>query len=312
MSGVVVGFSVVFAVIIVGYLLGRSGVLGSGGEQAISRLVFLVATPALLFTTLSDADLSVILSPTLAVGAGSAVLVGLSYFAISRWWLRRQIPECTVGALASSYVNAVNLGLPIAVYVLGDAALVAPILLFQVLVLAPIALTVLEVSTSRAAAGPTRSLFKVVIAPLKNPILIGAAAGLTISLLDVTIPMVIQQPITLVAGISVPGALIAFGLSMHGKRALQRGVSPRRDVALAAAFKTIVQPIVAFAIGSYVFGLEGHALFSVVVLATLPTAQNVFVFASWYMRGVILARDAAIVTTLAAIPAIAVGTLLLA
>lgn len=310
----VVGFSVIFSIVVVGYLLGRSGVLGPGAEQAISRLVFLVATPALLFDTLSRADLAVIFSPLLAVAAGSALVAGVSYFVLARWWLRRRVPEATIGALASGYVNAVNLGLPIAVYVLGDATLVAPVLLFQVLVLNPIALTVLDVSTMRARlpGGRRRSRLTVIVTPLKNPILIAALAGLLFSMLGTNLPEVVQRPISLVAGISVPGALIAFGLSLHGKRALQRGISPRRDVALAATFKTLIQPAVAYLLGRYVFGLDGHALFSVVVMAALPTAQNVFIFASWYTRGVVLARDAAIVTTLTAIPAIAAATFLLA
>ena len=49
-----------------------------------------------------------------------------------------------IGALASSYVNAGNLGLPVAAYVLGDAAFVAPTLLLQLLVLQPTALAALD------------------------------------------------------------------------------------------------------------------------------------------------------------------------
>jgi predicted permease len=50
--------------------------------------------------------------------------------------LRPRPAELATGALASSYVNAGNLGVAIAAYVLGDASYVAPVLLCQVLVLA--------------------------------------------------------------------------------------------------------------------------------------------------------------------------------
>jgi predicted permease len=49
-----------------------------------------------------------------------------------------------------------------------------------------------------------------------------------------------------------------------------------------------------------------------VVVATLPTAQNVFVYASRYGVGTVMARDTAFVTTLAAIPGIALVSGLLA
>jgi malonate transporter len=58
--------------------------------------------------------------------------------------------ELATGALASSYVNADNLGVAIAAYVLGDASYVAPVLLFQVLVLAPVGLTVLAGSRAES------------------------------------------------------------------------------------------------------------------------------------------------------------------
>ena len=53
-----------------------------------------------------------------------------------------------IGALCATYVNAGNLGLPIAAYVLGDVALVAPTLLLQMLVMQPIALAVLDHATA--------------------------------------------------------------------------------------------------------------------------------------------------------------------
>jgi len=59
----------------------------------------------------------------------------------------RSAADVTVGTLASSYVNAGNLGLPLAVYLLGDAVAVVPTLLFQLLVLAPLAFAVLDAAT---------------------------------------------------------------------------------------------------------------------------------------------------------------------
>ncbi len=48
MTGVLAGFVLVGAIIAVGYLVGRSGVLGDGAGTVLSRLSFFVGAPALL------------------------------------------------------------------------------------------------------------------------------------------------------------------------------------------------------------------------------------------------------------------------
>ncbi|GGG17653.1 membrane protein [Rhodococcoides trifolii] len=306
MSGVIAGFTVIFVVIAVGYIIARAGVLGDAGEQVLGRLVFFVATPALLFETLARADLRSVFSPTLAVTSVSAFAVGAAYFA-GALVAKRHVADATVGALSASYVNASNLGIPIAVYVLGDASFVAPLLLFQILVYSPLALTLLDVSTSKAGA----SLRATVTAPFRNPIVLAALAGLVVAAVGLDLPDPLMQPIVLIGGASVPGALLAFGMSLYGVRVLQRGTSPRRDVAVAAALKMLVLPVLAWVLARFVWHLEGTELFGVVVIASLPTAQNVFIYASRYGRGVVLARDSAFVTTLISIPVIALVSALL-
>ncbi|OZD56132.1 AEC family transporter [Rhodococcus sp. 06-1460-1B] len=308
MSGVLEGFTVIFVVIALGYLLAHLKILGEHGQFVLSRLVFFVATPSLLFVTLAKSDLSVILSPVLAVAGSTALLVGAIYFFIAKLALKRAVPDATVGALASSYVNAANLGIPIAVFVLGDANFVAPLLLFQIMIYTPIAVTVLDISTKIDEV----PLFKTVTTPFRNPIVLAGAAGLVLSITGFELPEALMQPFQLVGNLSVPGALLAFGLSLYGARVLQKGISPRRDVALATLFKMALQPLLGYLMARFVFGLDGHDLFAIVVVSALPTAQNVFVFASRYQRGVVLARDTAFVTTLVSIPVIALVTVLLA
>ncbi|AGT93962.1 MULTISPECIES: AEC family transporter [Rhodococcus] len=311
MSGVVAGFTVIFVVIAVGYLLGRLGTLGSQGQFVLGRLVFFVATPALLFTTLASSDLSVIFSPTLAVASATAFAVGALYVVVAKIWLNRPLPELTIGALSASYVNSANLGIPIAVFVLGDATFVAPLLLFQIVVYSPIALTILDLTALRGEAEKL-SLIDTVTAPFKNPIVLAGAAGLIVALIGWVPPRPLMQPFELIGATSVPGALLAFGLSLYGVRVLEKGSSPRRDVALASTLKIVVQPVLAYLMAHFLLGIDGHQLFAIVVVSTLPTAQNVFIYASRYRRGMVLARDSAFVTTLASIPAIALVTALLA
>ena len=95
-------------------------------------------------------------------------------------------------------------------------------------------------------------------------------------------------------------------------QARRAAAEKRADALLATGLKLVLHPLVAWATGAFLFRLTGPELFAVVVMAALPTAQNVFVTASRYERGVVLAKDTVLLTTIAAIPAMMLVPLLLA
>ncbi|MEV0152222.1 AEC family transporter [Micromonospora sp. NPDC050686] len=293
MNGVIGGFTALVAVIAVGWVLGRTGTLGVGAGPVLSRLSYFVATPALLLLTLAGADPAALLSAALVATAGSAVLSGLAYAALARWRWRSPPAQLAVGGLASSYVNAGNLGIPIAVYVLDDASFVAPVLLFQVLVMAPVGLAVLAGSHP---AGDAPARWRLLIQPLRTPVVVGCGLGVLVAATGVDLPALVLKPVELTAALAVPAALLAYGMSLHGapRPASGDGAAP---VWLAVGLKIVVQPALAYALGRWAAGLSGVALLAVTVTSALPTAQNVFVYASSYDRGTLLARDVVLLTT---------------
>lgn len=278
MGGVITGFGVIASIIAVGYVLGRTGALGENGREVLTRLAFYVATPALLFTILADSDPRLLLSAPLLVTAASMAAVALLFLAVAL--LRRWDWRTTgMGALCAGYVNAGNLGIPIAVYVLGDASLVAPILLLQQLVVTPLAVTLLDLGAT--APGQRTGVLRIATAPFRNPVAVAALSGVAVSLLDIPVPGALMQPFELVGSMSVPAVLLALGISLHGSPLPARGAD-RWPVLLSTALKSLVQPLIAWALGTWVFGLGPEALFAVVVLAALPTAQNMYTYAARY------------------------------
>ena len=308
MLGVIAGFSVVWTIILVGFAVGRGNLLGPGGSMALSRLAFFVASPCLLLETLSESDLEVIFSNTLIVAAASAVVVALVYFAVVRIWFKRGISEVLIGAMSSSLVNSANLGIPVAAYVLGDATLVAPVLIFQLAFFSPLFLMALDSTTSRYRT----TVFSFLLQIVRNPILIGTAIGLVLAATGWELPEVVMEPIRLIGGAAVPAMLMAFGISLNGSKPLQANGGRRKDVLLGSALKLVLQPAVAYVVARYALGMEGHLLFSAVVLAALPSAQNVFVTAQRYESGVVIAKDTVLLTTILAVPTMMVLAGLLA
>lgn len=301
-----IGFAIIGVVILIGYVVGRVGVLGEHAPKVMSRLVFFVLSPALLFTVLADADVHTLFSSMLAVSAIAAVLSCLIFAGIALLVFRRGIPETVIGSISAGYVNANNIGIPVAVYVLGNTAYSAPVILLQLLVLAPISLTILDISTSGSV-----SIGRVLMQPVRNPLIIASALGVVVSVTELEIPMAVMEPFRIVGAAAVPLVLIAFGMSLHGDRLLAPG-SDRRGIVVASAIKLAVMPVIAWVFGRFVFGLDQEHLFAVVVLAGLPTAQNVFVFAQRYERGVSLARDTVLITTVGSVPVLVAVAALLA
>ncbi|MCU1440871.1 MAG: putative permease [Rhodoglobus sp.] len=306
MVGVLVGFAIIGAVIAIGYVVGRTGILGEHGRFVLGRIVFYVLSPCLLFTVLADADVHVLFSSILVVALVAAVATGLLFAIVARLLLRRPVAETVIGTLASSYVNANNIGIPVAFYVLGDAAYSAPIVLLQLLVFAPVALTILDVQERGAV-----SLRRIALQPLSSPIIIASVLGVLVAVLRIPIPAEAMEPFRIIGAAAVPVMLISFGMSLHGQRPLAAG-SARIDVLIATGLKLVIMPLVSWAFAHFVVGLDGPALFAVVVLAALPSAQNVFNYAQRYDRGEVLARDAVLVTTILAVPVLVVIAALLA
>ncbi|WP_313817597.1 AEC family transporter [Citricoccus sp.] len=336
MLEVISGFTVVWVIILVGYATGRSKVLGEHGQPVLSRLAFFVASPALLFDTLSAADVQSVLGPQLLVAGISAFAAAGLYLLLARFILpKRDGSETVIGALSASMVNSANLGIPIAAYVLGDAALAAPVLIFQLAIYTPIYVASLDSTTlaearRRAAAdrasghdagrspGPTRppnrwvAFWRQVGHIAVNPMIIGSVLGLVFSATGWSLPEPIAEAISLIAGASIPAMLVAFGMSLVGSRPFEKAAGRRPDVALASTIKLLIHPLLAWVVAGPLFGMEGNELLIAVVLGSLPTAQNVFVSASRYETGMVASKDTILITTIVAIPAMIAVALIFA
>jgi predicted permease len=340
-GAVVAGFVTIVSIIGLGVLLAQLRILDVAAQHMLTRLTFSVAGPALMITVLGRTDVSRLFSANLFASIGAVVLSAGSYLLLARLVWRRSAADTVIGAFASCYVNAGNLGLPIAAYVLHDASQVVPTLITQLILLQPLGLAALDVISragepkavqGRAFSGPSggpgggggtaapgfsapsggpghggstvpqrRRRLLRLTQPLGNPLLIGALIGLLLSVLHVELPAPVHDPLALVAGMAVPAMLLAYGVSLR-TGPLPGAGEPPAQIAVIVALKLVVQPLAAFLLARYVLGLHSAELLAVTVVAALPTAQNVFTFAVRYRQGEVLARDTIFVTTLASVP----------
>lgn len=324
MTGVLLGFGVVAVLTAVGFataalLPGEARTMRAG----LTPVIYYLTNPALMVVLVAGTDLGAVLGVYTPIALATAAVAGALFALYSGLVLRRGAARTAVGAMASSYVNAGNIGLPIALYAVGSAAPVVSVLLAQLLVIAPLYLLVFSWATrpSRRAgpgaairtAAPGRtstSTGRTIVRSVANPVTVGTAAGVLLSATGLEVPEVLWAPLEMLGQASVPLLLLLFGMGLHGQRPFRnRALVP--DVVGGTLVKVVAMPVLAWAIGRFGCGLGGTELLGVVVMAALPTAQNVFLFSSQFRMPANAARDIILLSSFLSFPAVLLAGLLL-
>jgi malonate transporter len=175
---------------------------------------------------------------------------------------------------------------------------VTPIMLFQLAILTPVALTILDLTDP---AGKKASVWRILGTPFRNPVTVAAILGIIVSAAGIELPSLALDPVALVAQLTVPLMLIIFGMSLHGLSPRQ-GTGDRAPTLLAVILKSGVQPALAWALAVLVFHLDSFSTFVVTACAILPTGQNVVLYAVRYGVGQNLAQSTAVITSALAVP----------
>ncbi|RLU80647.1 transporter [Streptomyces griseocarneus] len=246
------GFIPVWAVTALGWAAGRSGVLGPHAQPVLGRFAFTFGMPALLFLTLSTTPVGEIADSGVAAFAIGLLTVFGAGLLLSGTVFRMRPADRAVDAMTASYVNSANLGIPVAVSVLGDTTFIAAAAVFQMLFVTPLIMVLIDLDVHRGVRGQWR---RFALLPFRNPVIAASAAGVAVSALGWRLPAEVVQPIRTVGGAGVPAALFALGMSLNTRVSLDaKGVGERLAL---VALKVAAQPLLAYAIGRWVFGSAG-------------------------------------------------------
>ena len=301
MLGGLQGFTLIIALISLGFIAARYGVVAGDQIRVLDRVAFYVATPALIFSVLRDSNISVLISPIVVVGVLAAVATALLFVICSRLFFRKQSAETALLTASTGYVNSSHLGIPVAVYILGNAAYVAPLILVQLVLFSTALLAILE-----AARGNENGAIATLRRAVANPLIIASLLGFLFALIEIPVPVAVANPIEMLGAIAVPLVSLSLGMSFYHARAFLPAHG-RAAILTASACKVLVMPLIAWLIGQ-AFGLSPMELFVTVVLAALPTAQNIYNYASIYKHVEAEVRSIVFITTFASIPVIALLT----
>ena len=253
--------NVVLPVIIVALLGGLVGRWRAVTIQPLSALVLYLFSPALVFHSMANTELSAAMGGKIL---GVMVLTFIVMFLVANTWslVRGHDSRMRAGfALAATSPNTGNMGLPIAALAFGDLGL-------QVAVVNFVAGAVLNNSAgiaiaSMAGGNPRAAL----TAPFKYPNVYAAVLGILVKALDIELPTTIDAPMESMAGAAIPVMLVVLGLQL-------RNVADHEDLldtVVVNAARLLVAPVAAWCTAT-ALGLDGVERATLVILAAMPVA----------------------------------------
>jgi predicted permease len=278
----------VFAVVAVGFVAGRTRRLGGEERlQTVANLAFFVFAPALLFRTTAGVDLATLRWLVVVVYFGPVLVLLLLVYGWQRLRGPREPARPAVRAIAVSFGNTVQLGIPMAVAVFGATGLAIHVTIVSVH--AVILLTVVTILVERDLAGaagdqaaprPLATAARTARRTVVHPVVLPILAGLAVNAAGLTVPGPVDDVLAVLAQAVVPLCLVLIGMSLahHGLSDVVRGA-----VGLSVV-KLFVVP--AAVLGTaYAAGLRGLTLAVVVLCAAMPIGANAQLFAQRYRAG---------------------------
>lgn len=293
----------VVLLIAIGFIAGRAGLMRAESVKDLSKLVFTVFLPPMLFRTMVNIHPENLQGkPLLAYVIGMALMYAVIFFAAGR--NRR----AAVLGLAASYSNTVMIGIALIQFAYGEQGVAVLLSLIAVhsLIMLSLATVVLELVTLREKSGekshPMQIMATSVWNTLKQPMIFPIIAGLLYALTGWGIPALIDKPLQLLGSAFSPLAVVLVGISLAATR-----VGEHLRVALGlSALKNVAHPFVVAAVG-LALGLEGLPLAVMIVTAALPIGANVFLFAQRYETALPEVTAAVAVSTCVALITVALA-----
>jgi predicted permease len=266
---------ILFILIIAGYAARKAGVLNLQVTQGFSRFILSISLPALAISSLQIEFSHERLTDAALM---FCIMVGCYLlYAVYAWFvpklLRANRQDAAVYRFCVFFSNTAFMGYPVLEAFFGKEAvfygvvfnIIYPLLMFTVgtgfMVFA------------RDTPGKKHPI------PWKNPGVIASVIGFTLFLMPFRLPLILEQPIDMLGGLTTPFSMIVIGsLLTHLKfQDIWKGAG----VYGVLIFRLAVIPLSVFALLK-LFGFSGYLLSVPVLLSAMPAAANISIFANQF------------------------------
>ncbi|WP_298720613.1 AEC family transporter [uncultured Oceanisphaera sp.] len=291
--------------LLLGIGLRRSQMMNEGFIDGASKLVFNIALPMLLFTSIAQTDFSQMASPSLILYGMAATLLA---FVLLEWLAIRMTPDKRVRGILVQGAFRANMGIVGLAYVnnaygsqgVAAAAMYVACLtiLFNIL-----AVITLNRSLNQGGSPPIR---KILLGIIKNPLIIGIVAALPFAASDWTVPETLMKTGQYLAQMTLPLALLCTGASLS----LKGGSAENRLLPGVTLLRLLAIPAL-ITLGGYLVGFRDVELAILFLINASPTAAASYVMVRAMGGNAVLAANIIAVTTLGSLLSTSLGAALL-
>ncbi len=289
--------AVMLLLIIVGYIITKTGMLTEKGAAEITSLLIKIVTPCLIINSLISAGKNLELGSLLLAAVVSTLSMVIGVL-VSLVFFKKEPPERKkVLRFSVIFSNAGFMGLPLIQGIVGDTGVVYGS--FFVVVFNLICWTYGYAMMSGGRLNLKTALL--------NPGIIGLAVGLPVYFLGLDLPAVIREPIGFLSGLNTPLAMLVIGSFVA--RVDLKSFLTDWNVYKTAFLRLILCPAL-YLVLLLLIRPEPEIFVSTVIQASAPVAANTVLFAVEYHQDSQLASKTVAATTVLSILTIPVFTVL--
>jgi len=271
----------IFAIAVGGYLVAYKQILSREDIQGLSRFVFVIAFPLLLFNSFASMELPAPINWRFLFSYYLIVFVTFSLgMFIDKRAFSSTLQEQVIFGLGSSYSNLLLVGLPIISSGFGEQGILPLFMIVSVHSATFFSLSTVLIERGKQDGNLSgmeiaRQTLKDLI---RNPIILSLAMGLGFNLTNIPIPQPIGDALDLFSRAALPCALFMLGASLNEYKLSGQLAEAGTIVGL----KMVLQPLLVWVMVFLVFHLDLLWGSVAVLAAGMPIGINTYLFAQTY------------------------------
>ncbi len=286
-----------FGLIALGYIAAIILRVEESGLAWLNALVWYFALPSLIFQTVAEAPFEKLLNLPFLLGTTlSTYLIFVVMVAISIIIFRCRLHVAGIHASAASYGNVGYIGLALSVATFGPEAAIPAILIFCMdnavqFILVPLLATL---GLRSDDTPPGKLVLDILRSIFTHPFILSALAGACFAAFSLEIPTPAKSLLGFLTNAAAPCALFAMGVTL----ALRKIEGIGAELPVIVIMKMFIHPILVLTLLSLIGETDPVWISVAILMASLPTAANVFIMARQYNAYIEGASSSILITTL--------------
>jgi predicted permease len=292
-----------FAWLVVGVVLKWLGLLSQALIEKLSKLAFNLGLPVMLFAGAAQVDYSTLGSARyLLAGVVSTLLMLFISWAYARW---RRLPRATQGIFVQAAFRS-NLAIVGVALTFSAYGARGPVLAALPIALMTVMYNMLAVWVLNSTLGAQTTALRVLIGICRNPLIVGIAAGVCLSVSGLPVPALVKPLGSGLSAVILPLVLVCIGASMNVSRLYKAGALTWE----ACLWRLCVAPAVGVVV-ALLMGVRDEPLGVLFLLLAAPVAASSHVMVVAARGDGTLAANIVVLSTLLSILTITAGFFLL-